>query len=263
MTQIINDFEIKEYVEKMSGASLSDIRLAFGISESTVRRTLARLEKSGKLRRFRGGAVAVPAIDTAYERRVKEFYIEKKAISHRAAQYVNNGSSIILLGGSTVAGMCPFLVDKEISVITNSLAVVDQLKNSPNINLIILGGIYNHDEYEFVGNMTNMGLRFMRADCLFTSCVGFSPGTGFLTNHINSVEFYQLCMKNAEKTFVLADSSKTECKGIGIFAGADEVDHLITDAGLSPETIDRFSGMQVQVELVDRYKTPGGSGLAV
>jgi len=251
MTQIINDYEIQEYVEKMSGASLADIGSTFGISESTVRRTLTRLEKSGSLRRFRGGAIAIPSKDTAYKRRIKEFYTEKKSISRRAAEYVKDGTSIILLGGSTVAGMCPYLVHKELNVITNSLAVIDQLKNSPSINLIMLGGIYNHDEYEFVGNMTNIGLRFMRADSLFTSCVGFSPSTGFLTNHINSIEFYQLCMKNAGETFVLANSFKTDNKGIGIFAVAEEVDYLITDNGLSSEIVDEFRKKQVQVDLVD------------
>ena len=247
MTQLSNDEAIYQYIKKLSGATLSDIGAAFNISESTVRRSLARMEKLGLLRRFRGGAVALHGKTTAYDQRLDNFYTEKRYITGRAVEQVKEGSNVILLGGTTVSGMCPYLYSKKLTVITNSLTVIDQLKDSPSITLIALGGVYNHDEYEFVGNMTTMGLRFMRADSLFMSCVGFAPDAGFMTNHIDSVEFYRLCMKNADKTFMLADSSKAKRTDIAVFAAIGEVDCLISDTKLSSEIIDTFNEMQVEV----------------
>ena len=247
MAQPATDEAIYQYVKKLSSATLADIGTTFDISESTVRRALARLEKLGWLRRFRGGAIALTSKATFYDRRLQDYYAEKEAIACKAAEQVKDGSNIILLGGTTVSAMCRYLHGKKISVITNSLTVIDQLKGSSGIELIALGGVYNHDEYEFVGTMTNIGLRFMRADSLFLSCVGFSPDTGFTTNHIDAVEFYRLCMKNANKTFVLTDSSKAEYTGIAVFAGVHEIDCLITDTGLAQETIQSFNETQIEV----------------
>ena len=235
MGRLINDEAIYQYVNKQSSVTSDSVGAAFGLSESTVRRALSRLEKAGKLKRFRGGAIALPAKVTEYDRRLEHFAAEKQAIARRAASYVNEGNTIIMLGGTTVSRMCPYLQDKSINVITNSLAVVDQLKNLTHINLIMLGGVYSHEECEFLGNMTTMGLRIMRADSSFVGCAGFSPDLGFVTNDINSVEFYKVCMKNADKTFMLADSSKAQCTGLAIFADPDEINCLITDEGFPPE----------------------------
>ena len=235
MAQHVSDDAIYQYINKLSSATSYDVCAAFGLSESTVRRALARLEKSGKLRRFRGGAAVLPPSATAYDQRLGQFTAIKNAIARKAAEYVNEGSTIIMLGGTTVSAMCPYLQGKSLNVITNSLAVVEQLKGSPSIKLIMLGGIYSHEEYEFVGNIATMGLRIMRADSLFVSCVGFAPDVGFVTNDINAVEFYKICMKNADTTFMLADSSKAQCAGLAIFATTDEVDCLITDKNLPPE----------------------------
>ena len=252
MTQLVSDEAVYNYIKKMSGATIQDVSANFDISESTVRRTMVRLDEMGWLRRFRGGAVALPVQNrvTAYEKRLRSNNAKKEAIARKAAENIKDGSSVILLGGTTVSSMCAYLQGRQLNVITNSLAVIDQLKGAPGIKLIVLGGAYNHEEYEFVGNMTSQGLRFMYADGLYLSCVGFSPEVGFMTNHIDIVEFYRLCMKNADKTFVLADSSKLKRKGIAVFGEAKEVDFLISDKELSEEAVDLFNAKQVRVELV-------------
>ena len=252
MTQLVSDEAVYNYIKKMSGATIQDVSANFNISESTVRRTMVRLDELGWLRRFRGGAVALPLQHSAtvYEQRLRRNNAKKEAIAHTAAKNIKDGSSVILLGGTTVSSMCTYLQGKQLNVITNSLAVIDQLKGLPGIKLIVLGGAYNHEEYEFIGNMTSQGLRFMYADSLYLSCYGFSPEVGFMTNNIDIVEFYRLCMKNADKTFMLADSSKLKNKGIAVFGEAREVDFLISDEGLSDEAIDFFNAKQVRVELV-------------
>ena len=252
MTQLISDKAFYDFVKRMSGATIHDVCTNFDVSESTARRTMSRLEKKGWLRRFRGGAVALPLPlgTTAYDQRLKEHYQVKEAIASKATEYIEEGTSIILLGGTTVSGLCSGLHGKELNVITNSLTVIDQLKGTPGIKLIMLGGAYNHDEYEFVGNMTTNGLRIMQADSLFMSCVGFSPDVGFMTDQIDSVEFYRLCMKNTGKTYMLADSTKLTRKGIAVFAQTQEIDCLISDGGLPSEAVNLFIEKQVQVDLV-------------
>ena len=252
MKQIVSDEAVYNYIKKMSGATIQNVSENFNISESTVRRAMVRLDKKGWLRRFSGGAVALPLQlgATAYEQRLSRNNAKKAAIAYKAAENIKDGSSIILLGGTTVGSMCTCLHGKKLNVITNSLTVIDQLKGSPGIKLIVLGGSYSHEEYELIGNMTSQGLRFMYADSLYLSCFGFSPEVGFMTNHIDIVEFYRLCIKNAEKTYMLADSSKLRNNGIAVFGEAGEVDFFISDEDLPDEVVDMFNERRVHVELV-------------
>ena len=252
MRQIVNDEAVYNYIKKMSAATIQDVSENFNISASTVRRTMTRLDKKGWLRRFNGGAVALPMQleVTAYDQRLRKNNAKKVAIAQKASENIINGSSIILLGGTTVSSMCTYLKGKQLNVITNSLAVIDQLKGAPGIKLIVLGGSYSHEEYELVGNMTSQGLRFMYADRLYLSCFGFSPEIGFMTNHIDIVEFYRLCIKNADKTYMLADSSKLKNNGIAVFGEVGEVDFFISDEDLPGEAVKMLNERGVSVELV-------------
>lgn len=236
MTQYIADEKIDEYIKKLGMASVNEIRRAFDISESTVRRTLARLESTGHIRRYKGGAVSLNHKSTMFDQRLQYYSTEKDTIARKATECIKEGSSIILLGGTTISAMCPYLFNKNLTVITNSLAVVDALKNASGVQLIMLGGIYHQEEYELVGDVTSMGLQVIHADILFTGCTGFSPEIGFMTDEINSISFYNLCMKSADKTYVLADSSKSQKSSMAIFAPGEKVHGFITDNGI-PESI--------------------------
>jgi len=249
MVQRVADDIICEYIQSRSNVALGDICLSFGVSESTARRALSRLAKEGRIQRYRSAAVALSAKPTAYDQRLAIYSTEKDQIAKIAADTIKNGSSVILLGGTTVNAMCPYLYGKELTVITNSLTVIDRLKGTPGIQIIMLGGVYNHEEYEFVGNVTAMGLRSIYADSLFIGCVGFSPDIGFMTNHIDTIEFYKLCIKNAKRTTMLADSTKSNSSGIAIFAYAEEIHHLITDDGTAPEVVTAFHDLGVDVSI--------------
>ena len=241
------DKEILSYIKKISKANINDICAEFKISESTSKRVLARLEAAGYISRYKGGAVALVADDTDFCRRLDDNRGPKDMIARKAAENITENAVVILLGGTTVSMMCPYLCGMKLTVITNSLPVLDQLKGQPGIILVMLGGIYNHEEREFFGNVTSVGLRLMHADSLFMSCLGFSSGLGFMTNHIDSIDFYKLCMKNADKTYILADSSKSERSDIAIVAAAREADCLITDSALSRDKIAEFSAKGVDV----------------
>jgi len=235
MTQIISDEIILNYINNRKTAETENISMVFNISESTVKRALTRLEKSNRIIRYKGGAIAQFQGKTGYDFRAGSYMVEKDSIAKEAARYIKNGSSIILLGGTTLCGVCPYIYDMKLNVITNSLSVVDRLKGAAYIKIIVLGGIYNHDEYELYGDVTARGLHIMYADILFASCVGCSPEVGFMTDLIESIGFYQLCMKNARQKFILADSSKMGRSGLAIFANVSDVDYLITDGGISRE----------------------------
>ena len=250
MATYVSDQELSIYIKKTNQITLNGICSDFNVSVSTARRILVRMEAQGLVHRYRGGAIPAPPKQTKYDMRLEKNAEAKDRIARKAAESVADGSNILLMGGTTIGKMCPYLHDKSIGVITNSLTVVEQLKDAPNIRLVMLGGIYNRDEAMFINNVTSAGYRIIYADSLFISCRALSADVGYMTDNINAIDFYRLYMKNAGRTVVLADSTKFQSSGIAIFASLNEVDCLITDAQLSEEDANVFAEHGVIVTIV-------------
>ncbi len=133
---------------------IGELAQLFDISLETARRDLEALQDEGYVRRIHGGAVlsdTFPSAPLSLEGKSRHQY--KSAIGRIASSLVNDGDTIFLAEGSTVREMASFLKTKnELTVITNSILVVNELINT-DIKVIILGGllirneemIYSHD----------------------------------------------------------------------------------------------------------------------
>lgn len=219
------------------------------ISESTVRRILERLEKKKKIIRFHGGASAVFREDGENDlsHRLSDFAGVKDSIAAAAAAQVRDGMTIVLLGGTTVSCMCRYLRHKRLTVITNSLLVLNALKAERDIQLVLLGGVYDPREAELRGSLTNNAIAQLGADCLFTGATAFDESRGFLTSHLNSTQFYRECFGSSKKIYMLADSSKLNKPALAVSAHFDEVNCFITDSGLSSELVGSFEAKGLEV----------------
>lgn len=236
------DLEVLNYINTMKIARTDQLASALAISESTVRRLLDRLEKQRKVVRFHGGASSISemAPQAGLSQRFSSFIKSKELIARRAAEEVKDGMSIVLLGGTTVSYMCKYLKSKRITVITNSMPVLDLLKHEDNKKIILLGGVYDCEEAEVRGALTNATIQQLGADCLFTSATAFDDERGFLTSHLNSTEFYQQCFHSSKKVYMLIHSEKYNKSALSVSARLDEVDCMITDENLPPEVRRRF-----------------------
>jgi len=54
----------------------------------------------------------------------------------------------------------------------------------------------------------------------------------------------------SQKTIVLADSSKFGKRGFGRICGLEDVEQVITDAGISEHTVEMLKGMGIEVTIV-------------
>lgn len=230
-------------------ASIGVICEAFGYSESTVRRILGRLHEKGRILRYHGGghSVEYQSLVTSVQSRFELWPQEKDRIARAAVSQFYSGDKVALLGGTTVATMCRYMRGMRITVITNSMLVFDELRGSPEIQIILLGGQYNLEEMETRGVMTHNNLKMLRANCLFMGASNFHPDFGFMTTDINAVELYQLCLASSRKKFILADSSKFGESASAVIAGCDMIDCLITDNNLPPAACEQFKARGVEV----------------
>lgn len=243
------DLEVLNCINTLKIARTDQLAQVFGISESTVRRLLDRLEKQKKVVRFHGGASSISetAPMAGLSERYSNFIQAKERIARRAAEEVKEGMTIVLLGGTTVSYMCKYLKTKRITVITNSMPVLDLLKHEDNKKIILLGGVYDSQEAEVRGTITNASIQQLGADCLFTGATAFDAERGFLTSHLNSTVFYQQCFHSSKRVYVLVNSEKYNKPALAVSARLDEVNCMITDENLPVEERRRFENQQIEV----------------
>ena len=247
-----NERRVLEIVNVKGVVSTDDLCALLNISQSTARRALVKLSERNQIHRYHGGGQSLGDDNkrSAFNNRFDQKPEDKDRIARAASAHVVPGSRIILLGGTTVYRMCKYLKGVRITVITNSMRVLDELRSRRDVDCIVLGGAYNYDEVEMRGVLTNTNLRMLRADSLFMGATQFHPKHGFLTNDLESIELYRLCIEAVGNCYVLADSTKLHGPGIGVTATNDMVDTLITDRGLDPSTVREFEDAGVTVECV-------------
>lgn len=230
--------ELIRYLTQRGSAKVSDFSRDLFLSESTVRRALNALEEQGKLKRFHGGASLLdPAVHSPIRQRQVSRLKQKDAIGRLAATFIKEGMTLLLMGGTTVNAVCPYLKGIRLTVITSSLPVMNELAWEEKITVILLGGVLNPAEMEVRGGLTHLALERLRADLMLTGTTGLHPIHGLMTDDPNGVETYQACMRISDQVIVLADHTKCEqYEGTTVLCPLSEINCLITDDGLSEST---------------------------
>lgn len=228
--------ELIQYLSMHGSAKVTDIAKSLFLSESTVRRALSFLEQYKILKRYHGGAVLLDAAAfTPIKRRKVTREAEKEAIGRMAASFVKNGMTLLLMGGTTVHAMCPYLHNMRLTVITSSLPVMNDLAWEENIKVILLGGVLNPAEMEVRGGLMHLALERLRADIMLTGTTGLHPIHGLMTDDPNGIETYKACMRISDQLIVLADHTKCDhYEGTTVLCSLDKIDILITDSGMKP-----------------------------
>jgi DeoR family transcriptional regulator, aga operon transcriptional repressor len=227
----------------------------FKVSEVTIRKDLKYLEKKNILIRSRGGAMKLSLIDldlSIYERRKKNI-ASKKAIGAMASNLINDGETILIDTGTTAMELAKQLPRKiKITIITNSLDIALRLAEYENIRLIMPGGILRRNSLALVGEQAAESLRNYYCDKYFLSADGINISSGIMTMNIEEAFLAKLNIKNSKKVIVLLDSSKFLHKSIISIAPLTDIDTLITDSGISSDTLAEIKHLGVNVIVVDK-----------
>jgi DeoR/GlpR family transcriptional regulator of sugar metabolism len=225
---------IRALLRNRQQLSIPELAEMFKVSEMTIRRDLDTLESNGHVRRTHGGAMPAERMvfefDFAARRRIRRR--EKQAIAHEAVKLIRPGHRIILDTGTTVLEVAHLLrEEKDLTVITPSLAVASLLQFSPNIQTVLLGGIVRPGSPDLTGPLTEGTLEMFAADLAFQGADGIGDDGAIYGEDIRIVQVDKKMRRRAERTYVLADSSKVGKTSLVVNGFIHEVDGLITDEG--------------------------------
>ncbi|GAB1256689.1 DeoR/GlpR family DNA-binding transcription regulator [Aurantivibrio plasticivorans] len=239
---------IVECLNRDGEVSVEMLATQFSTSEVTIRKDLAALETNGLLLRRYGGAVPIPKEmnDPAKYDRSSD---TKRAIAKAAAELIRDHNRIIIDSGSTTtAALIPELSSKQgLVVMTNSIAIaasIRELENEPTI--LMTGGTWDPKSEGFQGQLAEQVLRSYNFDQLFIGADGLDLERGTTTFN----ELFTLSGVMAEVSrdvIVMAESEKISRKIHNVELPWTSVQTLVTDTGITKESIDRLKAHQVEV----------------
>lgn len=228
---------IIEYLKEKQSATLDELCKAFDVSINTIRRDINELEEQGAINKVYGGVILCKNDETIpITIRQDKDVNEKEKIGKYAGNMVDDNDIIIIDSGSTTVHMVKYLKDKKnITIITNSINVVNESAKLNNINLVIVGGDYLRETNSMVGLDAINVIKKLNAKTAFIATTGISLQRGLSNSSMLEAEIKRSMIKSADKLVLLADHSKFELVSLVTFAELNEINYIITDKDIKTE----------------------------
>lgn len=205
----------------------------FSVSEITVRRDLDALAAEGLLLRTHGGAmkISLSQLPASFIQKAAVNANLKDEICLKAADLIQDNDVVFLDCGSTVFRMCPFIRNKHIQVITNSLPIVNELLNSA-VKINLVGGEVDVERQAVHGQLAVEHIRRYRAAKAFIGVGGISLKNGLSASSENEAQTAVEFMENAQEKYILCDHTKLETDRYFPFFPVEKITHLITNTSV-------------------------------
>ena len=239
---------ILQVVRKQGFAALPELARELDVSESTVRRDLAQLEREGAAKRTHGGVFytgASPGLSHFEQRQAGE-WDKKSAIAAAAAELIQDGDTILLDGGTTTYELARLLVGRPLQVVTNSLPVANLFVAEPSTDLIIAGGYVHPRTGVIYGRYTDDMLKTLNVRRAVLSAAGVNT-KGVYNNNLLLVETEQSMMGSADEVILVADSTKFGCQSLAHVCQLGDFDKVVTDQEITEDWRSRIIASGVEL----------------
>lgn len=223
------------------------------VSSVTIRKDLKLLEEKNLLFRTHGGATLNNpyTVDRPVNEKEKLQSTEKNKIGIAAAKLLKENDSIVVASGTTLLYFVKNIpAGMNLTAVTSSLDMSNELLRSPEIEVIQLGGLLRRSSSSVVGIYAERILQDFYFNTLFLGVDGIDLEHGLTTTNAMEAHLNRQMIKVSQKVVVLADSTKFGKRGFGKICGFEDVDHIITDKGVSQQMRNHLEGLGVTVTVV-------------
>jgi DeoR family transcriptional regulator of aga operon len=231
---------ILQELKKTGSVGIQQLSDLMQVSGVTIRKDLKLLEDKNLLFRTHGGG----SINNPYaiERPIneKEFINseEKQRIAKEALKLIRQNDSIMIGSGTTVFELARCLhPTKQITVITPAVKVTLELSNRPHVE----AGSYA----EYILENVSCGVLFIGVD-------GIDFDFGLSISNLTEAGLNQKMINTAQSVAVLADHTKFGKRGIGKICDLDQIQYIITDSGVSRDTVKSLEDRGVKVLIAEK-----------
>jgi DeoR family fructose operon transcriptional repressor len=242
-------YRILEILRARTKATFSELAAEFHVSEMTIRRDLDSLDSTGQVLRIPGGVRLARGIlaERPFLERLQRNSEAKGSIGRLAASLVADDESVVLDSGTTTLHIARYLKQRRCTVITFSLAALEELTQSPTVRVELTGGVFRPSSDDLVGNAVTQTLASIRADTVFFGAAALSRNGSVMVNDTEAPRNLPQC---GRRRILVMDSSKLDTDALYRFCGLDQCDLLITDAGANSAVVEELRTF-VQVRIAE------------
>ena len=224
--------------------SIKALSKLLNVSTMTIRRDLEFLAGQNVVQFYHGGAVYNPH----YPEKAaspNDYYLpqqtmihkdEKILIAQKAAELLSPQETIMLDSGTTIYYLSQILPENQnLTIISWSLNVIEELVRKPQNNILIQGGVYHPETQMFENNQGMDMIKNSRASKAFISARGLHFNLGITCPYHYEIETKRAAVKYSMENILLIDSSKFGKVCSAHLAEIGEFHVVITDSGIPPE----------------------------
>lgn len=198
-------------LSKHKKISTTNLQSIMGVSTSTLRRDLLKLEMTNSIRRTHGyvSLLEYSNVEMAYASRSSKNESIKNRICKRAIGLISNDQAIFLDGSSTLEYLPKYFSNKSnIHVITNNINIASEINQLKNVELSVLGGELLYRSKSILGPRAIEDLtKNYRPNIAFISCNSLDSQGIYMANEDQNF-LKKTVMRCSEKTILLVDHSK-------------------------------------------------------
>lgn len=241
--------QVLEVLAEHGNLETAHIAQHLGVSEMTIRRDWAVLERRGLLRRVHGGA-QLGRGGAEGEGRLQGSSRAKQQIGKLAAAQVENSETIYLDAGTTCLEIAKELRRRNVrgvNVLTHAVNIAAELSNCPNITVIQVGGEIYTGTFAATGPTALATLGRFSFDRMFLAAAGLHPRFGVTNANLLEAEVKMAVLLRSSWVGLVLDSSKWSRQAMMRVANLHDLDLLISDDALPTEARVYLEGAGVQV----------------
>lgn len=225
-----------------------------GVSEVTLRNDLKSMEKNQLISRTHGGAVLKQEKGIIpFSERQSRNTEEKSSIALKAYSLIKEGQCVLLDASSTALELAKLLKETKIrlTVITNGIFTALELRENPELTVMLLGGFLKKDSSALEGILGLDILTNIHVDIMFASANGFTLETGLTDFSMYEVELKLQMVKKARKLAALVDNTKIGESSIASFSNVDNIDDFITNKALPSYIENKLNQLNVRIMIAE------------
>lgn len=224
---------LQELVAAHRYLPLGEVCRRLGISEATARRDLASLQKEGRLRRTRGGALSDfnDRFPSFSERRARGAS-GKRAMAEAALRLIRPGGTYFFDSGTTLAYLAEAMAAKKVGalrVLTLNLPVADILATIKDVEVHLTGGRLFRRQSVLLGEAAARSIAGWNFDAAFLSAEGMDA-EGLWNSELSIIAHQHAVIRRAKKNVFLLDASKLGRTAAHFLLPWPAVDCLLSDA---------------------------------
>ena len=233
--------------------SVSEVSVALGVSEMTVRRDLRRLAESGAVTLVHGGA-SLPAGAAGHPAFVARAHLNaeaKRRIGATAAGMVGHDAAVGIDAGTTTLEVAHALpTDFAGYVVSNSVPVLAMMLPRAATRVIAIGGELSHDNQALFGPSAADFVRNLRLDVLVLGVASLDSRGIYVRSELE-LSVKRSYLDVADAVVLVCDATKEEAPGAVRICALDRIDTVVTDAQFSPPLTEQLGTLGTRVVIAD------------